>query len=189
MHFCEPPRTGMPRGGCPDPSIIMSPHARECPDPLIFVSPAHIPSKTVSRGVSGSLHFYVPPRPRGPRNLHFYVSGRGEAPKPIQRSDPGGRSAPPRLRRPGTRKNAGKKAPQGDENNGSIAPAPPRVNILNHTILYDPSLIIYIPTNPHASSPSPGAADSNGLRPLPPPPGNTISMQSVKEVLRITAVT
>ena len=82
----------------------------------------------------------------------------------------------------------GKRPPQGGELNPSSAPAPSRVNILNHTIHYYPSLILYIPTNPHASSPSPGAADSNGLRPLPPPPGNTISMQSVKEVLRITEV-
>ena len=82
----------------------------------------------------------------------------------------------------------GKRPPQGGEENPSIAPAPSRVNILNHTILYYPSPLLYIPTNPPTSSPSPGAADSNGLRPLPPPPGNTISMQSVKEVLRITEV-
>ena len=60
--------------------------------------------------VSGSLHFYGSARTGVPRSLHFYGSGRGEAPKPIHRSDPGRRRAPPRLRRPGTRKNAGKKA-------------------------------------------------------------------------------
>ena len=80
----------------------------------------------------------------------------------------------------------GKMPPQGGEKNRSSAPAPSRVNILNHTIHYDPSPLLYIPTNPATSSPSPGAADWNGLRPLPPPPGNTISMPSVKEVLRIT---
>ena len=62
MHFYEPPRTGMPRGGCPDPCIITSPRARECPDPYIFVSPAHRPAKTVAREVPGSLHFYQSPR-------------------------------------------------------------------------------------------------------------------------------
>ena len=75
-----------------------------------------------------------------------------------------------------------------EKRNSSYAPAPSRVNILNHTIHYDPSPLLYIPTNPPTSSPSPGAADSNGLRPLPPPPGNTISMQSVKEVLRLSLI-
>ena len=82
----------------------------------------------------------------------------------------------------------GKRPPKGEEKYASWTPAPSRVNILNHPIHYYHSLIIYIPTNPPTSSPSPGAADSNGLRPLPPPPGNTISMQRVKEVFRIAEV-
>ena len=82
----------------------------------------------------------------------------------------------------------GKRPPQGGEKYRSSPPAPSRVNILNHPIHYYHSRILYIPTNPHASSPSPGAADSNGLRPLPPPPGNTISMQSVKEVFRMILI-
>ena len=62
MQNYEPPRTGMPRGGFPDPCIITSPRAREGPDPCIFMSPAHRPAKTAARSVPGSLHFYQSPR-------------------------------------------------------------------------------------------------------------------------------
>ena len=65
---------------------------------------------------------------------------------------------------------------EGVEKYRSCLPAPPRVNLLNHPIRYYPIPPVSIPTPPHASSPSPGAADSNGLRPLPPPPGKTLSM-------------
>ena len=188
LHFYESGAlTGQnrPQGGLRIPAFLRVPAPRGAQIPA-FLRVRRPDRPGPSRGGCPDPCIFTCPRARGgPRNLHFYGSGRGEAPNAGQRSDPGGRSAPPRLRRPGTRKNAGKKASQGDEKNGSSAPAPSRVNILNHTILYDPSLILYIPTNPHASSPSPGAADSNGLRPLPPPPGNTISMQSVKEALRI----
>ena len=52
MHFYEPLRTGMPRGGWPNPRIIQSPRARECPDPYIFQV----------RRMPGSIHFYQSPR-------------------------------------------------------------------------------------------------------------------------------
>ena len=52
MHFYEPLRSGMPRGGCADPYIIPSPRARECPDPYIFQL----------RSMPGSIHFDQSPR-------------------------------------------------------------------------------------------------------------------------------
>ena len=52
MHFSEPPRTGMPREGYPNPRIIPRPPARECPNPYIF----HL------RRMPGSIHFYKSPR-------------------------------------------------------------------------------------------------------------------------------
>ena len=123
---------------------------REGPDPCIFTGPR---------------------ARRCPKNLHFYGSGRGEAPKPVHRSDPGRRRAPPRLRRPGTRKNARKKATQVGEKYCSSAPAPSRVNILNHSIHYYPSPILYIPTNPHASEPLPGGGGLEWAAPIAATPG------------------
>ena len=52
MHVYEPLRTGMPREGCPNPRIILSPRARQCPVPYIF----HV------RRMPGSIHFYQSPR-------------------------------------------------------------------------------------------------------------------------------
>ena len=52
MHFCEPLRTGMPKEGCPNPRITLSPRARECPDPYIFQV----------RRMPGSIHSYQSPR-------------------------------------------------------------------------------------------------------------------------------
>ena len=52
MHFYEPQRTGMPRGGCADPSTVTGPRAREYPDPYIFQV----------RRMPGSIHSYQSPR-------------------------------------------------------------------------------------------------------------------------------
>ena len=52
MHFYAPLRTGIPRGGCPNPRIIPTPRARQCADPYIFQV----------RRMPGSIHSYLSPR-------------------------------------------------------------------------------------------------------------------------------
>ena len=51
------------------------------------------------------------------------------------------------------------------------APAPSRVYILNYTILYYPSPLVYIPTNPHASEPLPGGGGLEWAAPTAVAPG------------------
>ena len=105
----------------------------------------------------------VPAPGGGAETCIFTYPDAGRRRNPSSGATPGAVAPRPGSDARGPVKVQGKRPSRGRKSTGRVPQPPPRVNILNHTILYDPSLILYIPTNPHASSPSPGAADLGGL--------------------------